>query len=199
MWTDALGEVIQIFGAFTASLALTKAVTTGWKAGPGKRRAWIRSYRKLAPSVRPVYVEQMFGQATFSHDIPSRDLIPKKEIAPEGWDENELITVRVWPLGRDGYLTTWEVGDKVLAYSLTTTRWRFCPRIRVGPDYPGHHRVRLGRTRFSALDTPDSWESFCGAHNYGYVEQHYFGNPGGYQTWYCGVSASGIRNTSHHL
>lgn len=192
MWADTIGEATKTFGAVTASLAVSKAALTAWKGGPGKRRIWIRNYRRLAPSVRPVYVEQMFGQATFSHEIPSRDLIPERELSPEAWDENKPIMAKVWVLGKDGYLTTWEIGDMVLAYSLATARWRFCPKIRIGPEFGGT-KVRLGWTRFSALNEPNEWKSFRGAHNYGYIEQHYFGNPGEYQTWHCGVTDAGYQ------
>lgn len=189
---ETVGEVTKTFGAVTASLAVSKATVAGWKAGPGKRRAWIRGYRKLAPSVRPVYVEQMFGQATFSRDIPNRNLIPDEELSPGSQDENKLVTAKVWMLGKDGYLTTWESGDAVIAYSLTAARWRFCPKIRVGPDVYGR-KIRLGWTRFSVLEEPNAWRSFCGAHNFGYIEEHYFGNPGEYQTWMCGVSDVGYQ------
>jgi hypothetical protein len=57
---------------------------------------------------------------------------------------------------------------------------------------PWHDDIRLGRTRFAELSSsPRKWAMSMGAHSYGYTEEHYFGNPGNYWTWYCGLCEVG--------
>jgi hypothetical protein len=190
---DTAGDVFKIFGGVSGAIVASNAVGAWWRSGPGRRRSWIRNYRRLAPHVRPAYIEQLFGQPTFASEITGRQAVSADE---EGvtW-EDVPITVRVWRLARDGYLMTWSRNDEIVGYSLTTASRRFHPRIRIGsPVGKPHYDIRLGRTRFARLpDQPEGYVSWVGARRFSYVEWHYFGNPGGYLTWFCGVSDAGYQ------
>lgn len=93
--------------------------------------------------------------------------------------------------GHHGIFVTWcNEDDEVLMYGLTTCSFLLRPSLAVGP-----YKVRLGRTRLSALPAPSAddngpWPTL-GARRFCYAEQHFFGNPGGYRTWVLGVSDSG--------
>jgi hypothetical protein len=86
----------------------------------------------------------------------------------------------------------------VVAYSITTTSRFFRPKIYVGSQLSSRrYKIRLGRTCFSEISqNPAKWACWLGARRYGYIEEHYFGNPGGYQTWHCGVSDVGYQKHS---
>ncbi|MEU4100668.1 ETEC_3214 domain-containing protein [Streptomyces tanashiensis] len=71
----------------------------------------------------------------------------------------------------------------------TTSRW-FRPRLLIGDTL-----VKLGKTRISALKEPDQFWSWLGARRFTYIESFYFGNPGGYRTWYVGVNDIGYEPT----
>ncbi|GAA2919883.1 hypothetical protein GCM10011428_40340 [Streptomyces violaceus] len=89
------------------------------------------------------------------------------------------LTVRTWRLAWWGYLVTWSDDDVVLMYAITTTSWWFRPRILI-------HQIplRLGKTPLAALREPMGHRAWLGSRRFGYVDHHYFGNPGGYRDWY---------------
>jgi hypothetical protein len=69
-------------------------------------------------------------------------------------------------------------------------RWR----KRTGEEFSPLFRLRLGRTRFSDLDRghPDEqtghhFKASTGARSFRYSEDHYYGNPGYYQTYVLGA------------
>ncbi len=191
--TGGVADVGAIVGSVAAAIALTNAVAAFWRSGPGRRRVWIRNYRKLAPSVRPAYVEQLFGQPTYAYERTSK---VENEDRPVPKLVDQSVTVRVWPLGMDGFLMTWSIDDSVVAYSLTTSSSRFHPVIRIGGTFEGNHDdIRLGRTRFSELTrTPDDWQSWIGQYTLGgYVDYYYFKSQGRFQIWSCGFCDAGYR------
>jgi hypothetical protein len=187
-----IGDIGAIFGAVAAAIVVTSTAEALWKNGPGRRRIWIRNFRRLTPGVRPAYVEQLFGQATFTREHTAKRV--NLVNAAIEWVDEPLIS-SVWPLGLDGWVMTWSKDDAVVAYSLTTASRRFHPKIRMGVAIgPWHDDIRLGRTRFAELSSnPQKWAMSLGAHSYGYTEEHYFGNPGNYWTWYCGLCEVGYR------
>jgi hypothetical protein len=103
-------------------------------------------------------------------------------------DRDVEITVRTWPLSRLGYLVTWSEKDAVVMYGITTTSWWFRPRVLVGST-----RIRLGKSILSDLDRTEKHRAWQGNRRYGYLEEHSFGNPGGYRHWYVGVNDMGYR------
>lgn len=194
-WLSTLAEMGKIMGGVVAALTLMGTVTKWWKKGPGRRRTWTKNFKQLAPCVRPAYVEALFGEPAFELWVPVLSITPDKGSRPG-------LTERVWPLATEGYLTTWSGESDVVAYSLTTTSKRFKPKIRIGSSWYSNGpalNVRLGRTRLAqvsdALDLPHPQEiaSWKGARRHEYYETYYFGNPGHYMTWMCGVSGTGHR------
>ncbi|MET9829172.1 ETEC_3214 domain-containing protein [Streptomyces sp. NPDC006385] len=192
---SALADIGKIMGGVVAALTLIGTVTEWWKKGPGRRRTWTKNFKLPAPGVRPAYVEALFGEPAFELTVPVLSITP-------GEGSRLSVTERVWPLATESYLTTWGSESDVVAYSLTTTSKRFKPKIRIGSSWYSNGpalNVRLGRTRLaqvsSALDLPHPEEiaSWKGARRHEYYETYYFGNPGHYMTWMCGVSGTGYR------
>lgn len=126
-------------------------------------------------------------------------------------------------IDRDYYVQAISDDDEtVLAFSVTVRHPRFCPvfelppkvgwrerrrwRKRTGEEFKPLFRVRLGRTRFSELDRGDPdeqtgphFKASIGARSFRYSEDHYYGNPGYYQTYVftassCSGVADGIKN-----
>ncbi|MGW4027831.1 ETEC_3214 domain-containing protein [Streptomyces sp. NPDC004838] len=186
---DTKLNVWTLAAVLTALYTLSGVARGWWRATLGKRRSLINAYRRLAPFVRDDYVRALFGEPAWSH---------KQHVGVYAVGEDDLpsqsdveLMVRTWALGTLGYLVTWcNEDDEVLMYGLTTCSPLLRPSLSVGP-----HKVRLGRTRLSALPAPSAdgdgpWPAL-GARRFCYAEQHFFGNPGGYQTWVLGVSDTG--------
>ncbi|WP_327696287.1 ETEC_3214 domain-containing protein [Streptomyces sp. NBC_00459] len=146
-WLSTLADIGKIMGGVVAALTLFGTVTKWWKQGPGRRRTWTKSFRKLAPGVRPAYVEALFGEPAFESKVPVLSITP-------GQGSRLALTERVWLLAADGYLTTWGSESDVLAYSLTTTSRRFKPKVRIGSSPYSNgaaFSVQLGRTRLAQV------------------------------------------------
>jgi hypothetical protein len=211
---ETLAEIGKIAGGVVAAMTFVRTVTGWWRTGPGRRRVWARDFAKLAPHVRPEYVEALFGAPAFELAASARTitidgtedsvllfgLVEDRSLASTWSDEG--VRERVWLLGADGYLTTWSGDEGLIAYSLTTSSRRFHPKIRVGATWGtngGFCDVTLGRTRLAAVgnalstEHPDEIVSWRGARRHEYYETYDFGNLSNYQTWACGVSGTGYR------
>ncbi|MFD4956045.1 ETEC_3214 domain-containing protein [Streptomyces sp. NPDC058451] len=184
VWTTAaiIGAVIGLYNTLRG----------WWRNTLGKRGFFVSNYRKLAPHVRHDYVKELFGEPAWQYKQSVEQYVGDPEPEGMGISIAELeMTVRTWPLGRMGYLTTWCTEDEEVAmYSLTTRSRIFRPAIRVGSE----HVIRLGKSHLSSLPHPQvagppRWA--VGAHRFSYSEAHYFGSPGGYRTWVVGVSDAG--------
>jgi hypothetical protein len=87
--------------------------------------------------------------------------------------------------------------NKVLAYSVTTRDKNFNPSFTLGPYSTDKKQVviKLGKSTFSEVD--DLWKhdakitSGLGNRRMCYREEHYFGNPGLYQTYIFGMNDAG--------
>jgi hypothetical protein len=119
-------------------------------------------------------------------------------------------------IDRDYYVQAITDDDEsVLAYSVTTRSKRFRPvyqvlrrrgrlerlrwRIRARQKYRPLVNVKLGRTTFADLDSPDPeklaaphFKVMLGAHNHFYSEFAHFGNPGHYQ-WFVWSASDAAR------
>ncbi len=72
-------------------------------------------------------------------------------------------------------------------YGITTTSWWFRPWVRIHET-----RIRLGKSTFGVLaDSAAMHRAWLGNRRFGYFEEHYFGNVGGYRSWYVGVNDFG--------
>ncbi|MFE5026670.1 ETEC_3214 domain-containing protein [Streptomyces sp. NPDC056656] len=185
VWTTA--------AIIVACVGLYNTVRGWWRNTLGKRGAFVRNFRKLAPHVRHEYVKSLFGEPAWQF----KRILQEHTIDAETGDLelfDKEMTVRTWPLGRMAYLTTWcTEDDEVEMYGITTRSSIFRPIVRIGTE----HVVRLGKSRLSSLpaplpdvEGPSLWA--VGAQRYSYSESHYFGSPGGYRTWVVGVSDAGL-------
>lgn len=196
-WYSTTLNVWTLAGTLVAVITLFKAIPAGWRLTLGRRQHLIAQLRKIAPGVRHDYVEALFGQPKWqSVMICTRLGEPldeeSKDVDVE--DRDVEVTVRTWPLSRLGYLVTWSENDAVVMYGITTTSWWFRPRVVIGDT-----RIRLGKSPLSDLGQPQYHRAWLGSRRFGYLEEHYFGNPGGYRSWYVGVNDTGLRPVAPRL
>lgn len=128
--------------------------------------------------------------------------------------EAELGEV-IW-VDRDYYVQALVDEDEtVLAFSVTSRSARFRPRFAMPPGVTWRQRsrfrkwlgvlpgdvpifdIRLGRSRFAVLPQPRTVYGFQGFHDYGYVETHWFGNPGAYQHYALASNDAGAPAWQH--
>ncbi|MFJ7990344.1 ETEC_3214 domain-containing protein [Streptomyces sp. NPDC096351] len=183
-WYSTTLNVWTLAATIVASVALIKLVVEAWRKTLGSRRHVISRIRKVATRVSPDYIEELFGEPTWVseetvHRYQAENPVPAEELEVE-------LTKRTWQLGRFGYLTTWSTSSTVEFYGLTTTSFWFRPRLKVGTTL-----VKLGKSRISTLSDPDHVWPWVGARRFTYIESYFFGNPGGYRTWYVGVNDIG--------
>ncbi|MFE4424400.1 ETEC_3214 domain-containing protein [Streptomyces sp. NPDC056817] len=199
-WYSTTLNVWTLAGTLVATWTLIKLATEGWRRTVGRRHYLTLRLRKIAPGVLHDYVVSLLGEPTWQStmectrltfpddDEPSPKVKEwkrkKKEVKED--DNKAEVTVRTWPLSRLGYLVTWSEDDIVVMYGITTASWWFRPRVVVG-----NTRIRLGKTTFAALSDPEEHRAWLGNRRFGYMESHYFGNPGGYRSWYVGVNDFG--------
>ncbi|MFF7986960.1 ETEC_3214 domain-containing protein [Streptomyces sp. NPDC007901] len=186
-WYSTTLNLWTLAGVLVATWTLTKTLTEGWRRTVGRRRYVTTRLRKIAPGVRHDYVESMLGEPKWQSTMHCTRLPP---IEPEeaGDEERKVdLTVRTWLLSNLCYLVTWCEGDIVVMYGITTTSWWFRPWMRVHET-----RVRLGKSTFASLgEGAVIHRAWLGNRRYGYFEEHYFGNVGGYRSWYVGVNDFG--------
>nr|BBJ56431.1 hypothetical protein SAVMC3_90600 [Streptomyces avermitilis] len=188
-WYSTTLNLWQAAGVLVASWTLTKTLTEGWRRTVGRRRYVTTRLRKITPGVRHDYVESLLDKPRWQSTLHATRLAPDEQ--PEGADDGERkveLTVRTWLLSRLCYLVTWCEDDVVVMYGITTTSWWFRPWIRVNET-----RIRLGKSTFATLsdDSTVIHRAWLGNRRYGYFEEHYFGNVGGYRSWYVGVNDFG--------
>ncbi|MFD8262134.1 ETEC_3214 domain-containing protein [Streptomyces griseoluteus] len=186
-WYSTSLNLWQLAGVLVASWTLTKTLTEGWRRTVGRRSYTFSRLRKVAPGVRHDYVESLLGEPKWQSTMQCTRLT---KVESEGADEEDRkveLTVRTWLLSKLCYLVTWCENDIVVMYGVTTTSWWFRPWVRVNET-----RVRLGKSTFSDLsDDAVIHRAWLGNRRFGYFEEHYFGNVGGYRSWYVGVNDFG--------
>ncbi|MFB6772806.1 ETEC_3214 domain-containing protein [Streptomyces sp. NPDC056337] len=190
-WYSTTLNVWTLATVLVASWTLTKTVTEGWRRTIGRRRYLITRLRKIAPGVRHDYVESLLGEPKWQSMMECTRLTADEAKDADQGDRKVEITVRTWPLSRLGYLVTWGEDDTVVMYGITTISWWFRPRVLIGDT-----RIRLGKSVFAALADSGEHSAWLGNRRFGYREHHYFGNPGGYRSWYIGVNDIGYNAVS---
>ncbi|WP_331730742.1 hypothetical protein OG933_45055 (plasmid) [Streptomyces sp. NBC_00016] len=185
-WYSTTLNLWQLAGVLVASWTLTKALTEGWRRTIGRRRYVTTRLRKIAPGVRHDYVASLLGEPKWQSTKQCTRLRPTEPQEASGETLKVELTVRTWLLSKFCYLVTWCDNDAVVMYGITTTSWWFRPWIRVHET-----RVRLGKTPFAALTDSSIHRAWLGNRRFGYYEEHYFGNLGGYRSWYVGVNDFG--------
>ncbi|MGC4987287.1 ETEC_3214 domain-containing protein [Streptomyces sp. DT193] len=184
-WYNTTLNLWQLAGVLVAGWSLAKTVTAGWRLTIGRRQYLTTRLRKIAPGVRHDYVDSLMGASKWQSTMTCTRL-GAGETGTDDKDREVEITVRTWPLSRLGYLVTWSEDDTVILYGLTTTSWWFRPKVLVDQTL-----IRLGKTPLAAVPDQDTHRAWLGNRRYGYVESHYFGNQGGYRSWYVGVNDMG--------
>ncbi|MFC9131879.1 ETEC_3214 domain-containing protein [Streptomyces sp. NPDC057099] len=184
-WYNTSLNLWQIAAVLVAGWSLAKTLAAGWRRSIGLRWHLTTRLRKIAPGVRHDYVESLLGEPKWqSTTVCTRFAADADEAGDR--DRKVELTVRTWPLSRLGYLVTWSEDDVMVMYGITTISWWFRPSVRIGGT-----RIRLGKTSFAILDDTDEHRARLGNRRFGYMESHYFGNPGGYRSWYVGVNDIG--------
>ncbi|KOV57566.1 ETEC_3214 domain-containing protein [Streptomyces sp. MMG1121] len=185
-WYSTTLNVWTLAGVLVASWTLVKTITEGWRRTIGRRRYLTTRLRKIAPRVRHDYVESLLGAPKWQSTMECTRLTAAELEEADDKVRKVEITVRTWPLSRLGYLVTWSEDDVVVMYGITTTSWWFRPRVLIDQT-----QIRLGKTVFAVLNDTSEHRAWLGNRRFGYLESHYFGNPGGYRWWYVGVNDMG--------
>jgi hypothetical protein len=185
-WYSTTLNLWQLAGVLVASWTLTKTLTEGWRRTVGRRRYVTTRLRKIAPGVRHDYVESLLGEPKWQSTMHCTRLAPIEPEEAGDKDRKVELTVRTWLLSKLCYLVTWCEDDVVVMYGITTTSWWFRPWVRVHET-----RIRLGKSTFAVLTDHGDHRAWLGNRRFGYFEEHYFGNVGGYRSWYVGVNDFG--------
>ena len=189
------------------------------RLGTGAQLGFFVAVLGEPPAMRRVVVKEDYREF----------LVPDDPRFDEGLEETQYayverrFTESIF-IDRDFYVQTITDDDEtVLAFSVTVRHHRFRPvfelppkigwrerrrwRKRTGEAFMPLFRVRLGQTRFSELDrgasdeqTGHHFKASLGARSFGYSEDHYYGNPGYYQTYvFTASSAAGVPDGIGHL
>lgn len=187
-WYSTTLNLWTLAGVLVASWTLTKTLTEGWRRTVGRRRHVTTSLRKIAPGVRHDYVESLLGEPRWQSTMHCTRIAPTEQPQEADVGERKVeLTVRTWLLSKLCYLVTWCEDDVVVMYGITTASWWFRPWVRVNET-----RIRLGKSTFAVLtDSAVTHRAWLGNRRFGYFEEHYFGNVGGYRSWYLGVNDFG--------
>ncbi|MGW7134027.1 ETEC_3214 domain-containing protein [Streptomyces bobili] len=186
-WYSTSLNLWQLAGILVASWTLIKTLTEGWRRTIGRRRYVTTRLRKITPGVRHDYVASLLGEPTWQSVKHCTRVAPNEPEEADDEDRKVEVTVRTWLLSKLCYLVTWCEDDAVVMYGITTTSWWFRPWIRVHET-----RIRLGKSPFAVLtDSAVIHRAWLGNRRFGYFEEHYFGNLGGYRSWYVGVNDFG--------
>ncbi|MEU8633259.1 ETEC_3214 domain-containing protein [Amycolatopsis sp. NPDC048633] len=175
------GQLLRNAGPIVAAIAISKLLLDLWRKTLGRRRRWVRLYRRLSLGLQLDYAVELFGKAAY------------KASARDG--EGNEVTEYVWPLATDAYLQAIVGDDSIIKrYSLTTTSRWFRPRFKMGsPGNSATFEVKLGKTSFSSLPgEPSDVYLARGASFYEYGENRYLGRPGKYADWICSYTQMGV-------
>lgn len=86
--------------------------------------------------------------------------------------------------------------NEVIFFTITTRSKHFAPRLGFSGGSPALS-VHLGRSHFAAVaPAPNDYRVNVGIRQFQYWEDHYFGNPGRYQSFILGFSDSGYLGSS---
>ncbi len=88
--------------------------------------------------------------------------------------------------------------EKVIGYSVTTRDKNFNPRFSFFDIYLGKSTFQDLAKEFGDSRKPDWLISYLGAHDLFYTEGYYMGNPGGYQSFFFGMSMAGYSNENEY-
>jgi hypothetical protein len=214
---SALAQGAALLGAFAAFLVIGTAARARWRETFGRRADRYKRIARLGTGAHLTFFVSVLGEPpAMRSSVVMADYIDLLSADDPEFDprdpamQERRVTRRFLVstfIDRDYYVQTiTDDDDTVLAFSVTTRSTKFQPVLQV-PGPPGrlarwqwrrkHGRpyrapvdVRLGRTTFADLDSPDPdtfspphFRISMGAHNHAYSEMTYKGNPGYYQTF----------------
>lgn len=198
-WHHRLGNDLAYAPVLAAVLALLAGARAWYKRTLGRRGDRYERLGRLGTNAHLTFFTSVLGDPPAMH----RSLLSTVHVLADGNDklvaEQRAFLESVY-IDRDFYVHTYSDHDgAVVAFSVTTRSRRFRPSLRSPgsyvvergrllrllrfPQFRPIFKVRLGKTRFGALDPPDKAAGWVGAHNMHYYEAHWLGNPGNYQ-WY---------------
>lgn len=154
---------------------LGAALFTAWRRTLGRPRALARGLTSLAPSMQVDYFIETLGLPAFRSTCA---------------DAEDLVWVRP-----EAFIRAVSEDGTVMVYAITTRKRRFAPTFMKGLviTVEGDSlEVQLGRTRFGDVPFgPSRVYGQTAARRQGYVEYHYYGNPGAYLTYAYALSDVG--------
>lgn len=169
----AIGWIGAIAGGIVAAVTLLGLLRTAFNRTLGRRGEAQRRLSKLAAGVQINYFTSVLGQPAIKRA-----------------DDDVVEYVFVDRLFYVHVLTS-PADDSVIQFAVTTRARRFHPRARWW-TLNRSHQVRLGKTSFAQFgQTPERISGSLGAHNFGYSEIYYLGNPGGYQKYVLAINDAG--------
>jgi len=145
---------------------------------------YFSKFAKLSAGVNINYFKNILGLEPVFINSPSgeKDCKQKNE-QKEFIFVNDLFYIQAI-VGKD---------ESVIEYAITTKSKDFNPEFNFW-NGTKEAKVTLGKTRFleAVSNPPEKIDYSCGAHNYEYSEEHYFGNPSNYQYFILANNQAGI-------
>lgn len=162
----------------------------------GYKRKMIKNLSLLSADVNIGYFINILGNPVFINNYEIADLI-KGEFKDTNLSEYVFVHEYYFVQA----LT--DDNDRIVAYSVTTRKGNFNPKLELGPFTRGEKKpliIELGKTKFKEL-SGDSQNvvSFLGIHNFYYHEAYYFGNPGNYQAYVFTLNEAGYAGLEEEL
>jgi hypothetical protein len=201
--SDAIAGFPKLVAALLSALALAALVRGWWRTTLGRRRDLARRLARLGTAAQEDYFTAVLGSPPALRKTESHGVV-------------ECI----W-IFRDAFVQGFLDSDHtVVAYSVTTRSHRFHPRYtsprgsgtwlgerwfarllpprikrrmpyRYWNRVPPFFDIKLGKSRFSDIAEIGVVAVDHGVRTFHYEEEHYFGNPGHYQTYAFGTRALG--------
>lgn len=152
--------------AVVSSIGLLRKI---WARSAGRRRAQARILDQLTCGSALRFVESLLG-------------VPQFVSSGDGLDQRTYSLPGAWVMAEyDGEILT--------AFSMTIRSrrmWYQTSRLTFG-----HICMKLGKDAMAKLPSGALY-SWMGAHTYGVLSYHYFGNPGGYQDYWVSHNMAGV-------
>jgi len=186
------GLVVVLLSSIITIAQGVSIIKNQYEKSIGYKRELIKDLEQLTADVHIGYFTSILGNAVFVNKYENKGYNVEKI---KNIDLTEYIFVNKYCFVQA--LT--DKNDQVLAYSITTRKSDFNPRLmlNINPVVD----VTLGKTKFKELPDVrvDNIVSYLGAHDFYYHEAYYFGNPGNYQTFIFTLNESGYAGIEEEL
>lgn len=212
-WYDraagSLPRVGEILVALIAAITLAGLARSVGNRTLNRRRDRYARFRRLGTNAQLSFFTSVLGEPPAMRRSLVSDITLYNDQG-DAYHEPRGFIEAIW-IDRDYYVHAYaDTDETVVAYSVTTRSKRFRPKLRppwgesiargrimtsLGRPYRTKRAptVKLGKTRFSTLPTPQHASSWIGAHNWHYYEAVWGGNPGYYQWYVYSINDSGAR------